>query len=484
MRSCHFIFNIGLFFFISSHTIAMSNELKQKLGLFSAVMVVVSAMIGSGVFKKIAVMSDGLHHSGWVLAAWGVAGLVTWMGSLSNAEVAGMIAKPGGQYVYFQTMYGKLFAFLFGWASFSVIQTATAASVAFVFAESFNNLFPLPQLPPFIADFTLISLADFQLQPFHNFGVKLVACVLVLFLSFINYRGIDYGERISNILGTTVVIGVFFIIILSFTFGNENNVISQTDAFKSINFMPAFFSAMLAAFWAYEGWNNVGFLGGEIKNAKKNIPIALGLGTLIVMVLYLLVNAAFFKLGSVDFYQNVFSQDNKVAAIEGVNQVWVYGGLFISILILVSTFNSTNNSLMTAPRIYYAMANDGLFIKSAAKSHHRFLTPHKSILYQMFWCLILIISGSFDMLTDMLVFVAFIFYGCGAFGVIVLRFKMPNEHRPFKVPLYPVLPILFTLFSAFLVYYSIQESPGNAIIGLLLVSLGFPIYYFLKNRST
>jgi basic amino acid/polyamine antiporter, APA family len=461
----------------------MSHQLKQKLGLFSAIMVVISAMIGSGVFKKIAVMSDGLQHSGWVLAAWAAAGLVTWMGSLSNAEVAGMIAKPGGQYVYFQTMYGKLFAFLFGWASFSVIQTATAASVAFVFAESFNNLFPLPQLPPTLSHFTLFTISDFQLQPFHNFGVKSVACVLVLFLSFINYRGIDYGERISNILGTTVVIGVLFIIFLSFVYGKQNDIITHTQKFEHIDFMPVFFSAMLAAFWAYEGWNNVGFLGGEIKNAKKNIPIALGLGTLVVMFLYLLVNTAFYKLGDIRFYQNVFAMDNKVAAIEGINQVWLYGGLFISVLILVSTFNSTNNSLMTAPRIYYAMANDGLFIKSAAKAHEHFLTPHKAILYQMFWCLVLVISGSFDMLTDLLVFVAFIFYGCGAFGVIVLRFKMPLEHRPFKVPLYPIVPLLFTLFSAFLVFYSIKESPGNAIIGLGLVSLGFPLYYLLRKNK-
>jgi APA family basic amino acid/polyamine antiporter len=460
----------------------MSQELKQKLGVFSAVMVVVSAMIGSGVFKQISQMSFKLQDSIWVLVAWACAGLITLMGSLSNAEVAGMIAKPGGQYVYFQTMYGKLFAFLFGWASFSVIQTATAASVAFVFAESLNNLMPLPQVSVYWSNWTLFTFYDFQLQPFNNLGVKSVACLLVFVLSMINYRGIDYGERISNLFGSAVVLGVFFIIVFSFVMG-DNPVKSQSSQFKEIDFLPMFFSAMLSAFWAYEGWNNVGFLGGEIKNPKKNIPIALALGTTIVMVLYVCVNAAFFKLADIPFYNQIYQQDNQVAAIAGIKQVWVTGGLFISILIIVSTFNSTNNSLMTAPRIYYAMAKDGLFFKKAGVSHPKFLTPHKAILLQLFWCLVLIISGSFNMLTDMLVFVAFIFYGCGAFGVIILRRKMPNENRPFKVPLYPVIPLVFTLFSAFLVYYSIVQSPGYAIIGLFLVAMGVPLYYFFNRKS-
>jgi APA family basic amino acid/polyamine antiporter len=460
----------------------MSQELKQTLGVFSAVMVVVSAMIGSGVFKQISQMSFKLQDSIWVLVAWACAGLITLMGSLSNAEVAGMIAKPGGQYVYFQTMYGKLFAFLFGWASFSVIQTATAASVAFVFAESLNNLMPLPQVSVYWSNWTLFTFYDFQLQPFNNLGVKSVACLLVFVLSMINYRGIDYGERISNLFGSAVVLGVFFIIVFSFVMG-DSPVKSQSSQFKEIDFLPMFFSAMLSAFWAYEGWNNVGFLGGEIKNPKKNIPIALALGTTIVMVLYVCVNAAFFKLADIPFYNQIYQQDNQVAAIAGIKQVWVTGGLFISILIIVSTFNSTNNSLMTAPRIYYAMAKDGLFFKKAGVSHPKFLTPHKAILLQLFWCLVLIISGSFNMLTDMLVFVAFIFYGCGAFGVIILRRKMPNENRPFKVPLYPVIPLVFTLFSAFLVYYSIVQSPGYAIIGLFLVAMGVPLYYFFNRKS-
>lgn len=460
----------------------MSGQLKEKLGTFSALMVVLSAMIGSGIFKKISAMSSELHHSGWVLLAWACAGLITLMGSLSNAEVAGMIAKPGGQYVYFQAMYGKLFAFLFGWSSFTVIQTATAASVAYVFAESLNSLYLLPVLPENLANWTIFTISDFELKPFHNFGVKSMACLLVLLLSAVNYRGIDYGEKISNFFGATVVIGVLLIIVFAFTKGENSNVLQLESFTKTDISMSVFFSAMMAAFWAFEGWNNVGFLGGEIKNPKRNIPIALGLGTLIVMGLYLAVNAAFFKIGDIAFYEEVHKNENAIAAVVAMDSIWSLGGVFISVLILFSTFNSTNNSLMTAPRIYYTMSSDGLFLKSAGKVHAKFMTPHRSIVYQLFWCLVLIISGSFDMLTNMLVFVAFIFYGCGAFGVLVLRKKMADTPRPFKVPLYPIIPLIFTLFSAFLVFYSISESSGNAIIGLLLVASGIPVYYWYKKK--
>lgn len=476
-------------------------HLKQQLGVFSAIMVVISAMIGSGVFKKIAPMSDLLHHSGWVLLAWAVAGLITLMGSLSNAEVAGIIAKPGGQYVYFQEMYGKLFAFLFGWASFSVIQTATASAVAYIFAESLNNILShigfagqsinlsIPDLPENIANITLFHTKDFDLMPFANFGVKMLALLLVLILSFINYRGIEYGEKIGNILGGTVVVGVLFVIVLSFINGENTQILNQATPINNVpigeqkSFLSLFFLAMVAAFWAYEGWNNVGFLAGEIKNPKKNIPIALTFGTLTVIILYLLVNTAFFKVGDIGFYQYIATQPNTIAAVEAMNKIWIYGGLFISILILISTFNSTNNSLMSAPRIYYAMAVDGLFLKSASEIHPKFKTPHKAIIMQMFWCIALIITGSFDMLTEMLVFVAFIFYGCGAFGVIVLRRKMPETQRPFKVPLYPIIPLVFALFSLILVITTIYESPGKSCIGLGLVLLGLPIYKYL-NLST
>jgi APA family basic amino acid/polyamine antiporter len=255
------------------------------------------------------------------------------MGSLSNAEVAGLIAKPGGQYVYFQKMYGKLFAFLYGWSSFSVIQTATAASVAYVFAESFNRLFPLPILSEYWSNYTLLTIADFQLQPFHNFGVKMMACGLIVFLSIINYKGISYGEKIGNILGGLVVVGLLLIVFFAFTHSvNPNPFSLKSSSFQPVK-VSVFFSAMMAAFWAFEGWNNVGFLGGEIKNPKRNIPIALFVGTLIVMTLYFFVNMSYFKMTDIVFFEGILKKENAIAAVESISTIWVTGGMLISVLI-------------------------------------------------------------------------------------------------------------------------------------------------------
>lgn len=460
----------------------MSNDLKQKLGLFSAIMVVVSAMIGSGVFKKISNMSAELGQVNWVLFAWAVAGGITLIGSLCNAEVAGLIPKSGGQYVYFSKIYGRFFSFLFGWASFSVIQTATAASVAYIFAESLNSILNLQNVLGSLNEFTLFSLGDFSIQPFNNFNVKIIAILLISFLTWMNYRGVEYGEKISNVLGVTVIIGILIIIIFGvFNSSQPLNEIAQSpNAIKEIS-ISTFFAAMMSAFWAYEGWNNVGYLSGEIKNPKKNVPMAFLFGTSIVIMLYLLVNWAYFQINGINFYSQL--ENGKIAAVESLNTVWKYGGFLISILIVISTFNSTNNSVMSAARIYHAMANDGLFIPSAGKTHPKYKTPHLSLIYQWIWCIVLILSGSFDLLTEMLVFVAFIFYGCGALGVIILRKKMNEVERPFKVPLYPILPIIFVIFSFVLVILTLINAPVQSLIGMGLVILGIPLYLYYNKKQ-
>ncbi len=449
------------------------SQLKQKITLFSAVMIVVSAMIGSGVFKKIAPMSLHLENVNWVLIAWLVAGSITLIGSLCNAEVSSMFPKAGGQYVYFKAMYGNFFAFLYGWSSFTVIQTATAASVAFVFAESLYSLFPFNFLPSSIESITLFSISDYMFQPFANSEVKLITIILISFLSFLNYCGVENGKNIGNILGTTVIIGIFIIIIFAFWGPQKTNIVSSNITLKEIS-ITSFFAAMMAAFWAYEGWNNVGFMSGEIINPQKNVPKALMFGSLIVISIYLLVNYAFFQIQNIDFYKNL--PNGSVAAIASLSSVWKWGGILISILILMSTFNSSNNTIMSAPRIYFAMAQDNLFPKSMAQIHSKFKTPHKAIIFQYLWCLVLIISGSFDILTEMLVLVAFIFYGCGAFGLIILRKKMPNIERSFKVPFYPILPIAFSLFSLTLVVLTFIDSPISSSVGIGMVFLGLFFY--------
>lgn len=457
-----------------------STGLVRRLGTFSAVMIVVSAMIGSGVFKKVAPMSEALGSGYAVLLAWIVAGLVSLAGALTNAEVACLIAEPGGQYKYFEKMYGRFFAYIYGWASFAVIQTATAASVAYVFAMSVNFIIPIPNPVPDWVDVNLFGV----IYPFENFGVKLLTICLIGILCLINSAGVQWGSLISNLLASSVTVCIFVIVLLGFTMGS-GGALAQTDvssAFSGFT-IPLFFAAMMQAFWAYEGWNTVGFLGGEIKDPQRNIPLALIYGVGLVMLVYTLVNAAYLYVLPIENLSGLTKVENSIAAVSVVQTLLGQGAIYMILcLIIAATFNSTNNTLMTASRVWFAMAHDGLFHKSAKKTN-KSNVPGNAILVMGIWSSLLVLSGSFDQLTDMLVFAAFLFYGAGAFGVFILRRKMPDAVRAYKVPLYPVLPAAFVVFCAGLVVSSVYTNPREAAIGTVLILVGLPFYRKAKPAA-
>lgn len=458
-----------------------SHGLKRTLGLFTAFTLVVTQMIGSGVFKKVAPMSASLQSGIPVLAAWVVAGLITLAGALTNAEVAGLIADAGGQYAYFKRMYGRAFSFFFGWASFAVIQSATAASVAYVFSESVNTMIRLPRL-----DAATEQISVLGLQPFQNLGVKLGAITLIGFLTLINYRGIRFGGLISNLIASTVVVAIGLIIFTSFAFshGGPSNISSATETAAEIPFFAAFFTAMMGAFWAYEGWNNLGFLGAEIKNPHRNIPLALSLGVAFVMVVYVAINTAYLYVLPVQEFVKAHAAENQIAAVLVAQDIMgPMGASLILVLIMIATFGSTNGNILTTPRMYYAMARDGLFFRKAGRVHPHFQTPGFSLLLQGGWASVLVLSGSFDQLTDMLVFAAFIYYGAMAAGVFVLRKKMPDAPRPYKAVGYPVLPALFIVFCVVLVGVSLVQRPMECGIGLLLILSGLPFYLYWRKNS-
>lgn len=452
----------------------------RRLGTFSAVMVVVSAMIGSGVFKKVAPMSQTLGSSGWVLAAWVLAGLVTLAGALTNAEVAGLIAEPGGQYKYFEKMYGRFFAYIYGWTSFSVIQTATAASVAYVFAQSVNGFVTLPRLASDIEQITVLGL----FTPFENIGVKLLAIGLIALLTAINVRGVQWGASVTNVLSSVVVVAIVLVTGLCFGFGNNGSYSFDTAGtpMEKEGIMGPLFTAMLAAFWAYEGWITLGFLGGEVKNPQKIIPRALSLGVFLVMALYVSINAGYLYVMTPEQFST--GGENEIAAVRAVSMFLGPSGQAVILgLILIATFSSTNNSLMGPSRIFFAMAHDGLFFRSARHCNASGV-PSKALLMLGGWASVLVLSGSFDQLTDMLVFAAFLFYGASAAGVFVLRKRMPDAVRSFKVPFYPVLPLLFILFCVGLVFHSIRVNPREAIVGTALIASGLPFYFYFNRERT
>ncbi len=444
--------------------------LVQRLGLGTAFLLVVSSMVGSGVFKKVAPMSTDLGSAWLIIFCWILAGLVSWFGALTNAEVASQIAEPGGQYVYFKKIYGKGLAFFYGWTAFTVIQSATIASVAFVFTESVHSLVGLPEIPLFGIE---------------NGTIKLFSVLSIWLVTFINLFGVHQGERLGNVVTSLVIFCIISITILCFIFGKGDMAHFTSPSFSDRGMsMGAIFLGMLSAFWAYEGWNNLGFLAGEIKNPYKNIPIALAAGVGFVMLLYVGINLAYLYVLPVEKFQQIHAEGKTISAIAVVQSfLGPVGSSLIVLVILIATLGTTNNSIMSASRVYFSMARDGLFFKKAAHCHPVYNVPTYALVFQAIWASVLVFSGSFDQLTDMLIFAAFIFYGLGGAGVFVLRLRHPLTIRNFKVPGYPFVPAIFILFCIGLVGNSILERPYESGIGLALMATGLPFYWFWANKK-
>jgi basic amino acid/polyamine antiporter, APA family len=460
---------------------ANQRNLVRTLGMGYVVIFVVANIIGSGVYKKIAPMAAELHSSVWILAAWIAGGIITLFGALSNAEVAGLLADTGGEFVYLKKIYNRFFAFMYGWSLFTVIQTATISSLAYVFAQSLNSIIPLPGVFANLQHFTIGGV----FFPFQDFGVKLMAILLILILTGLNISGLKSGAGVSKAIMLLVFIGLFTIVI----FGLGSATTRPAD-FMNLNELTggtvtvsAFYTAMLAAFWAYQGWVSVGFIGGEVKDPKKNIPKGIITGVFIVIFIYLLVNVTYLTLLSIPQLEKIHESGNQIAAVEAVRTFWGTGGaMFISLLILVTTLGCTNASILTGARPYYAMAREKLFFPGIAKINNANV-PSNSLLWQGLWASMLVLSGTFDQLTDMIIFAVFIFYGATTLGVFILRRRMPDAHRPYKVWGYPFVPAIFILFCVGLFINTIITRPREAAIGLILIFLGIPVYFLLKRKK-
>ena len=458
-----------------------SPKFERSLGLGYVIVVVVGNIIGSGVYKKIAPMAAELHSSGWILIAWIVGGLITLFGALGNAEVAGLLADTGGDFVYYKKTYNRFFAFIYGWSLFAVIQTAAISSLAYVFAQSFNSLLDLPALLPSLSQFSIGGV----FFPFEGFTIKLTAIVLILLLTLINIRGIKAGASVSKLVLITVFSGIFLIVV--FGLGSHQSVPMQSFDFGPDSQAPvtisAFFTAMLAAFWAYQGWASVGFIGGEVKEAKQNIPKGIVMGVFIIIALYLLVNVTYLSLLSIPQLEQIYKSGNQIAAIEAVRTFWgANGALFISFLILITTLGCTNATILASARPYYAMAQERLFFKGAA-TLNKARTPATSLVMQGVWASVLVLSGTFDQLTDMIIFAVFIFYGATSLAVFILRRKMPDAPRPYKVWGYPIVPAIFIVFCIVLVLNTTITRPREAVLGLTLIFTGLPVYWYLNRKK-
>jgi APA family basic amino acid/polyamine antiporter len=457
--------------------------LKPKVGLRAATFLVVSVIIGSGVFKKIAPMAQALGSPWLIILCWVLAGLISLAGALSTAEMVSMFPNSGGEYYYFQKIYGRFFSFLYGWSSFTVIKTAAISALAYIFAESLNSLFPLPVLG---SNATFLGIALFQ-----NLAIKVVASVLIILLTLLNYRGVQFAEKLSSLLTYLMLIGIVIFIVVGFTTGKGNyqNMSQSTSNIHHLapqgwNLIKALFVASLGAFWGYEGWNNIAYIGEEVKNPKRNLPLALGVGTIIVIVTYVMLNVLFVYVLPIDFFIQLNESANKIAAVEVAGQIsGTLGMTLIASLIVVTTLNSCNSSILMSARIMYAMARDKMFFSKAASVHPKYNTPDIALFIQACWAIMLVFSGTFDQLTDMLVFASFLFYGSTALGVIILRIKHPEMERKYKVIGYPFVPAIFCLFCVSLFISTIINQPYAAIWGLSLIATGVPVYYWLNKNA-
>lgn len=458
-------------------------ELVRGLGLTAAVMLVAGSMIGSGIFRKPATMAGQLMSPELLILVWIIAGIVTFIGALTNSEIAGMIDATGGQYAYFRKMYGDATAFFYGWSILAVIQTGSQAAIAYVFAEYLGYFIKYPQLPQSIQSFSFYIPVIGNIHPFIEFGTKAVAILCILFLTGINYLGVLLGGIVQTIMTFIKIASIIILSILLFSFGNGSisNIYTNFTLPQNLpqNIFVLIGLALSGAFWAYDGWNNVTFVAGEIKLPQRNVPRALLFGTLIVMGVYVLINIAFLYVLPV----NVMAKSPLVAASAANVIFGTSGASLISVAVIISTFGALNGSILSTARVQFAMSRDNLFFKSIGKIHPKFCTPHISLVVQGIWSCVLVMSGTFDTITDYVIFAAWLFYALGAFGVFVLRRKMPQTPRPYKVWGYPYVPAIFVIFSIIYLLNTVVSATSEAAMGLLLILLGLPFYFYWKYKS-
>lgn len=458
-------------------------ELVRGLSLTASIMIVAGSMIGSGIFRKPATMAQQLGSPELLILIWIAAGLITLIGAFVNAEISGMIDATGGQYVYFRKMYGDFTAYIYGWSILSVIQTGSQAAIAYVFAEYIGYFIKLFQLPEAWQNFSVYVPLVGNIHPFIDFGTKTVAIASIIFLTFVNYIGVIFGGAVQTILTYIKILVIISFAALLFLFGNGSlsNIYTNFSMPhpSAHNLISSIGLAFAGAFWAYDAWNNITFVSGEVKNAQRNVPLGLLFGVLIVIFVYVLLNIAYLYVLPI----NEMAKSPLVAASAAEKIFGVKGGSIISIIVIISTFGALNGSILATARVPYAMARANLFFKSLGKVHPSFGTPHIALLVQGIWSCVLVLSGSFDTITDYVMFASWFFYMLGAFGVFVLRKKMPNEKRPYKVWGYPYTPLIFVIFAFFFLINSVASDTEDAMMGLILISSGLPFYFFWKYRK-
>ena len=477
----------------------MNNEhtFRKSLNLFDSTAIVAGSMIGSGIFIVSADIARTVGSPGWLMIVWIITGFLTLFAALSYGELAAMFPKAGGQYVYLYESYNPLTGFLYGWTLFLVIQTGTIAAVGMAFAKFLGVLLPG------------ISESVVWFNPgFVKFGpVQIVAIASIVFLTWVNTRGIQEGKHIQNAFTSGKAVLLFLFILIGLIFATNSGAIQANlkifwDPVQHLKDKPeiplagfaiiaALGMASVGSLFSSDAWNNITFTAGEVINPRKNIPMSLFLGTFIVTILYLLANVVYITVlplrgiqdGATVVERGIqFATNDRLgtAAITGV--FGHYAVIIMAIFIVISTFGCNNGLILAGARVYYAMARDGIFFKKVGKLNDK-AVPATGLVIQGIWASLLCLSGTYNQLLDYVVFAVLIFYVLTIYGIFLLRRRHPEYERPYKAFGYPVIPVIYILLATLIMIILLIYKPDYTWPGLIIVILGIPVYFLWKKRK-
>jgi len=453
-------------------------QLLRRLNLLDTTFLVIGAVVGSGIFMTSGFILDYLPSPGWLLLVWLVGGLFTLGGALSCAELGAMYPRAGGQYVYIREAYGSFAGYLYGWGFFWFIMGGGIAALAVGFAEFFGYFFPALSTQSILVKTSSLGF------PYSLSAGQLVAAATIIFLTGVNYFGVKSGAIVQNVFTFLRIGSVLALVVFGLTVGNRAGVGSVQDLFRggpgSLSGVVTLFGlALIAALWTYDGWYAINCTAEEIKRPERNIPLGLLLGTLSITLIYLLVNVVYVLALPVDKMRGV-------ARVGELASSQLFGPMATSIFagaIAVSIFGCLSANILFGPRVYLAMAEDKLFFRGMSYIHPRFRVPSKALIGQAIWSCLLCLSGTYQDLYEFVVFALVIFFGATGVAVIVLRRKRPHLTRPYRTWGYPVVPILFALVNVFIFINTVVSQPQKSLLGLLLLGLGIPAYFYWRNKS-
>ena len=463
---------------MNTHGKRIKNEdpLIRQLGLFDSTMMMMGIVIGSGIFLTTGIMAQAVPSAPMILLAWLLGGLLILAGALTYAELGVSLPEAGGQYVYLREAYGHLYGFLFGWKMFLVNMTGSIAALGVAFAEYFGAFFPSLSTREIVFS-TEISGLTYTLS-----RGQLVAVVVILLLTAVNYVGVALGKTVQNVL-TVVKIGtilVFIIFGFAFARGTAIDLSLNPEGWNFAPLITGFGLAFVSVFWAFDGWNNINYVAGEIKNPGRNLKFALIVGTLGITFLYFFTNIIYFLALPVDELKGVVTvAEHASSSLFGTTAA----GL-VSAMILISILGALNGAIFVGPRVYYAMARDGVFFKKVGGVHPRFKTPGFSLVFQAVWASLLALTGTFEQLFTFAMFAGILFWVLAAAAIFTLRKKRPGLPRPYKAWGYPVVPMIFIVALSGILLNTLFRRPVESLSGVALMVVGIPVYYLWKRKRS